>query len=68
MVFFSKLVFEFVKCYSSCILFEDPKTGYMPLLCKRSMVTEDSGDDGRDKVTAECDRVNCSKASAPIST
>jgi hypothetical protein len=47
---------------------DDPKNGYMTLLNKRINEKTDETGDGEDKAPPECDRLNCTKASAPLSS
>ena len=47
---------------------EDPKYGYMTLLSKRMDDKTDETGDGEDEAPPECDRLNCTKASAPLSS
>ena len=49
-------------------LSDDPKMGYMTLLSKRINDKTDGTNDEEDEAPAECARVNCSHASAPLST
>jgi hypothetical protein len=47
---------------------DDPKNGYMTLLNKRINEKTDEKDDAEADAPAECDRENCTEASAPLST